>query len=358
MATELQSENKALSSPPFTLSLTGLQHRKCACGTHTMGGGQCEECAKKRSGLQRKLVIGASNDPLEQEADRIAEQVMAAPALSHVNTAPPRIQRFTAQATGQMDTAPASVERVLASPGRPLEPTLRQDMEQRFGHDFSRIRVHTGADAEQSVRDVSAYAYTVGHNIVFGAGRFESRTSQGQQLLAHELTHVVQQGTSSLVTPSLQGNRATATINSSVVSIRRKEDTGASEAGTESEIQADTSPCASDFPCLRTPFPPGEIRFTGCTDEQLSDYAVIPEDGTETVTPTNDRWFDSDGFWSRHRQPSTQWFKVPSHCDVTITCEGHEFSCVKCCNLAASIFKGGPRWSSDPHDARNPFSNT
>ncbi|MFO0699073.1 MAG: DUF4157 domain-containing protein [Nitrospira sp.] len=172
---------------------SGILQRKCACGTHTMGGGECADCAKKKNGLQRKLAIGASNDPLEQEADRIADQVMAAPMHSHVNAIPFRIQRFTGHATGEMNAAPASVGRVLASSGRPLEPALQRDMGQRFGYDFSHVRVHTGAAAEQSALDVSAHAYTVGHNIVFGAGQFEPGTSQGQQLLAHELTHVVQQ---------------------------------------------------------------------------------------------------------------------------------------------------------------------
>jgi hypothetical protein len=66
-------------------------------------------------------------------------------------------------------------------------------MEQRFGHDFSRVRVHSGADAEQSALDVNANAYTVGHNIVFGAGRLAPGTYEGRRLIAHELTHVVQQ---------------------------------------------------------------------------------------------------------------------------------------------------------------------
>ena len=66
-------------------------------------------------------------------------------------------------------------------------------MGQRFGHDFSRVRVHSGGAAEQSARDVNANAYTVGHNIVFGAGRFAPGTHEGRRLIAHELTHVVQQ---------------------------------------------------------------------------------------------------------------------------------------------------------------------
>jgi hypothetical protein len=66
-------------------------------------------------------------------------------------------------------------------------------MEQRFGHDFSQVRVHSGPVAEQSARDVSAYAYTVGYNLVFGEGRFAPGTHEGRRLIAHELTHVIQQ---------------------------------------------------------------------------------------------------------------------------------------------------------------------
>ena len=159
-----------------------------------MGGGQCAECAKKNNGLQRKLVIGASNDPLEQEADRVADQVMAAPVHSAVSGAPPHIRRFSGQSNGQMDAAPASVDQALASLGRPLEPALQHDMEQRFGHDFSQVRVHSGGVAEQSAREVFANAYTVGHKIVFGAGQYRPNYFAGRWLLAHELAHTIQQG--------------------------------------------------------------------------------------------------------------------------------------------------------------------
>jgi len=66
-------------------------------------------------------------------------------------------------------------------------------MEQRFGHDFSRVRVHTDAAAEQSARAVSARAYTVGADIVFGRGHYAPGAMEGKKLLAHELTHVLQQ---------------------------------------------------------------------------------------------------------------------------------------------------------------------
>jgi Domain of unknown function (DUF4157) len=180
---------------------TGLLQRKCtSCGQHTIAGGECADCGKKKIGLQRKLTIGASNDPLELEADRVADRVMAASPNSVVSSAPISIQRFTGQTAGQAEmVAPASVESVLSSPGSPLEPGLQQDMSQRFGHDFSRVRIHTGDDAARSARDVNANAYTVGNNIVFGAGRFAPGTNTGKRLIAHELTHVVQQSSSNQI---------------------------------------------------------------------------------------------------------------------------------------------------------------
>ena len=180
---------------PLRLSQSGILQRKCACGSAAGMSGECEECSKKkRLGLQTKLKVNDPGDVYEQEADRIADQVMAAPAHSVVSGAPPRIQRFSGQSNEQVDAAPASVNQALASRGRPLEPALRQDMEQRFGHDFSSVRVHTGAQAHDSARSLRALAYTVGNDVVFGTGQYASDTRAGRSLIAHELTHVVQQG--------------------------------------------------------------------------------------------------------------------------------------------------------------------
>ena len=186
-------QNVAAKPPSNTTHAGLLLQRQCACGTPTASlTGECSECASKKF-LQPKLMIGASNDPLEQEADRVAAQVMATPVSGAVSTAPPPIQRLVQQPTGQIDVAPGSLSQVLASPGSLLEPVLLRDMGQRFGYDFSKVRVHSGAAAERSARDVNAQAYTVGQHIVFGAGSFPLETIEGQRLLAHELTHVVQQ---------------------------------------------------------------------------------------------------------------------------------------------------------------------
>jgi hypothetical protein len=89
--------------------------------------------------------------------------------------------------------APPIVHEVLRAPGRPLEPAVRSTMESRFGHDFGRVRVHADARAAESARQVGALAYTVGRNVVFGAGQLATGSASGIRLLAHELTHVVQQ---------------------------------------------------------------------------------------------------------------------------------------------------------------------
>ena len=178
-----------------TKTKKGLQiQRKCSCGSNAKLSGQCTLCQKNNFlGVQTKLRVGAADDVYEQEADRVADQVMAMPTNSDIGRVLPRIQRFTSQPKRRLDSAPASVDRVLASSGKPLEPVFRQDMEQRFNHDFSQVRVHSDLAAEQSTRDISARAYTAGSNVVFGAGQFAPRTHQGRRLIAHELTHVVQQ---------------------------------------------------------------------------------------------------------------------------------------------------------------------
>lgn len=149
--------------------------------------------APRAEAIQTKQAIPEAKDPYEQEAGRIAEQVTAIPAHTAAGGARADIQRFSGQSDGQADAAPATVAQALATPGRPLEPALRRDMEQHFGHDFSRVRVHSDAAAGQSAQDVNAHAYTVGHHIVFGRGFFASGTHEGRRLIAHELTHVVQQ---------------------------------------------------------------------------------------------------------------------------------------------------------------------
>ncbi|MGB8900067.1 MAG: DUF4157 domain-containing protein, partial [Methylocella sp.] len=170
--------------------------------------------------LQRKLAVGSVDDPLEHEADRIADQVMRMPAPEVATTpAPPQVSRKCdkceeedklqekeAGPQAAVREAPASVHEVLRSPGQPLDATTRAYFEPRFGQDFSDVRVHTGTHSAESAREVHARAYTVGANIVFGPSEFAPTTLRGRELLAHELAHTIQQSSSSGAAPSLDPN--------------------------------------------------------------------------------------------------------------------------------------------------------
>lgn len=170
----------------------------CACG------GGCPRCSSSDAAtgsgkpteagdqpMHTRVVVGAGGEPMESEADRVAQQVVA---VNHgrVGTTP-RFHGFTGQRNDQGIDAPAGIDDVLAGAGRPLEPPLRQDMEQRFGRDFSGVRIHTDAAAQRAASQVDANAFTSGSDIVFDAGRYAPDTQPGRRLLAHELTHVVQQ---------------------------------------------------------------------------------------------------------------------------------------------------------------------
>jgi hypothetical protein len=96
------------------------------------------------------------------------------------------------------ESVPPIVNETLQSPGQPLDSATRAFMEPRFGHDFSRVRVHLNPRAAESARAVGALAYTVGHDIVFGNQQYAPDSPEGRRLIAHELTHVVQQGASAL----------------------------------------------------------------------------------------------------------------------------------------------------------------
>ncbi len=158
--------------------------------------------------LQRKLEIGAVNDPLETEADRAADHVMRMspppPARSNGASALQRKcagceeeeKKVQKKSAGPAETgieAPESVRQALRSTGHPLDASARTFMEPRFGRDLSHVRVHTGPQAEESARDVQARAYTVGQDMVFARGQYNPSSSEGRHLLAHELSHTVQQ---------------------------------------------------------------------------------------------------------------------------------------------------------------------
>ena len=158
--------------------------------------------------IQPKLIIGQVNDPLEYEADRVADQVMRMPepGISVAAAAAPQVSRKCADCeeeeklqkkqAGLEDAAgeaPGIVREVLRSQGRPLDSGSAAFFGARLGHDFARVRVHSDSEAAEAAKSVRARAYTVGEHIVFGSGEYAPTTSAGRLLLAHELAHVLQQ---------------------------------------------------------------------------------------------------------------------------------------------------------------------
>jgi uncharacterized protein DUF4157 len=170
--------------------------------------------------VQRKLKVSSPGDTYEQEAERVSERVMRIVEperdLSRLR-ADPGVQRKRGccgdgatggcaecqverlawrreAGPGSTETASRVVEDVLHEPGQPLDAATRDFVEPRFGRRFGDVRVHTGAKAAESAAALKAFAYTVGANVVFGSGAYAPRAEAGRQLLAHELTHVIQQG--------------------------------------------------------------------------------------------------------------------------------------------------------------------
>lgn len=188
------------ASPASTPKRGGLLQRKCACGGTAGLADGCESCQRRRLlGMQTKLVVSRPGDDFEAEADRVADGVMRMP--ERVTPDPsPRLQRQAITSVGSAIAGsaqtPPIVQEVLSSQGQPLDAATRSFMESRFGHDFGQVRLHTDSRADASARAVDALAYTVGHDVVFGEGRYSPSTSEGRRLLAHELTHVIQQSDS------------------------------------------------------------------------------------------------------------------------------------------------------------------
>ncbi len=288
MRTPLQSRTKTAPTPSFTPARNSVLQRKCACGGTPGPTGECAGCRRKRA-LQPKLTVNQPGDRYEQEADRVAEQVMrmSAPQVQRqpveeeeeqlqAKEKPgqtPQIQRTCSECEGEVQRQPIEEEEELLQPkampgqtpqiqrmcseceedmfrqpieeeeemlqakelpeqmqrqpieeeeemlqakekpgtsldmkpgtaahikalnggGSPLPEPMRAFFEPRFGHDFGHVRLHNDNRAHQTAQGIHARAFTMGSNIVFGRGQYAPGTTEGKRLLAHELTHVIQQ---------------------------------------------------------------------------------------------------------------------------------------------------------------------
>lgn len=223
MSTRAQIPMKPGATPArsHTPAPFGTLQRKCACGGSASSGGECEGCKKKK--LQRSA---AGSGP---------------------------------------ETAPPIVHDVLRSPGQRLDAATRSFFEPRFGHDFSKVRIHADARANESAASVNALAYTVGPQIVFRAGLYQPGAASGQRLLAHELTHVVQHRDNLPVSPGALG-------------VGPADDAAEQQADRAEQALASSSPVVLPAsPSLRRKVNPANVscRTTGLTNPDLTGDAAV-----------------------------------------------------------------------------------
>lgn len=187
-------------------SVSGLRlHRRCACGQHTAGGGECDACRKKRlessggavaPGIVHEVLSspGRPLDPLTRASLESGFDGAGISLSSHRR----RVDAKTLH-PGELpivpagDSSEAEADRAAERVAQSFQPGGRTEGSRRFRHDFSGVRVHTDGQAARSAEAVDAAAYTVGQHVVFGAGRYAPETGVGRALLGHELAHVGQQ---------------------------------------------------------------------------------------------------------------------------------------------------------------------
>lgn len=223
---------------PSTERGAGLLQRKCACGGTAGLTGQCTECSGSRLAIQRRatiqleapatppvahqaprspdqsldsetrtsreprgqqqahstgdpLELGAEGNSFERQADEMADRVMRMPA----GASPVSFRPATGDAT-TANTLPTEITEQInraASGGESLDRPEQEFFAPKFGHDFSKVRVHRDAATASLAGRLNATAFTVGSHVFFNSGVYQPRTETGRRLLAHELAHVVQQ---------------------------------------------------------------------------------------------------------------------------------------------------------------------
>lgn len=264
--------------------------------------GKLESAPKERLGIQAKLAIGQPGDKYEQEADQVAEQVMRMPAPDSLSRGPlvnsnlPLVahplpvqkqevkeedeekNKGKIQAKeefGQTPRVTAELEQQLQASqgkGQPLPEETRSFMKSRFGQDFNQVRVHADGEAAQMNRALNAQAFTHRQDVYFGADKYSPQLVEGQRLLAHELTHVVQQ------TGRIQTSLVARQLNQTI--LQREEEKGsAGNQGAVREITDKGSEATRGTKTIKAkpPLPPGNWEIIGY--DALVRVSWLVEDG-------------------------------------------------------------------------------
>jgi len=218
MSTARTAAAQKTATPTITAAPTRILQRQCACGAHAAGG-ECEDCKKQKGVLSRKVSGHGASD--------------------------------TSAACEMSAMSPHLVAEALRSPGEPLDRDTRAFMESRFQHDFSAVRVHTDARAAASARALRARAWALGSDVAFATGAYAPGTATGRRLLAHELTHVVQQERAPVSAP-----RPDTELN-----VSEPGDASEREADRVADHVADSSPLV-----VRSQAVPDAIQLKGWDD--------------------------------------------------------------------------------------------
>ena len=252
-------------------------------GLHRAAGNQAAQRQLESRLVQAKLSVNQPGDKFELEADRVADQVMRMPDPSR--DGPPRIQRVCTHCQNEMGAA--RVQRVcreceeelhrkagdgardtpavsghlesqiasLRGGGQPLLPSTRSFFERRFGRDFSDVRVHASGRAAETACSVNALAYTAGRDIVFAPAQYSPETERGKRLLAHELSHTVQQGQAR---------------ESSAPAVQRMGDPAKVPAGLACPVASDSPPTS----IVEVLFPNSVTVLTAAQKRAIQSFAV------------------------------------------------------------------------------------
>ncbi len=274
---------------PSRVLVSGLLQRKCACGGSS-GLSGCQEHSQRKPGLQRHSA-NASRD------------------------------------------VPPIVHDVLRSSGQPLDNETRALMEPRFGHDFSRVRVFADERAGASARAVQSLAFTVGNNLVFDSGQYSPRTTAGKRLIAHELTHVVQQAQGATAMQSSltighphdryeqEADRMAQSITE--ISAGEQPDSSGISALPGNQIQRACASCAEEEEEEKKPehkgftyedLMAGEVKEE---EETLAGQAGTPQKKPLTANPKS----TTPG----NRSPGREAPQLPHFVSATIKCESGDY---------------------------------
>ena len=167
---------------------------------HTLGNANVQKIFHT-TGIQAKLNVSQPNDPFEQEAQKVADEIVTMPDSKVQEKSPISVQRKRATSSGSSELSSKTESQInsLSGRGESLSSQTRAFFEPRFGHDFSNVRIHTDSSSSDLAQSINAKAFTKGNHIVFNNGQYTPNTLEGKKLLGHELTHVVQQNSANSV---------------------------------------------------------------------------------------------------------------------------------------------------------------